>query len=206
MSMVPPSRFFFSLQGLVAVSLGITILSSCGSWQTSAQTVNSTNSNSLLAVGRDYDDEDIEGYHDLTFRCPATTVCPQVCVASAEECPQELKCEAPEVLCADGSCSAFCDNTELVSPCADNACAPVACRKIIATYDVCITNYTSYYERASDCSVTESTIMDDDESSLSMMTEGSSGPTFAWTDPAYLAVYAWILSVTVGIIAWCWYK
>ena len=141
-------------------------------------------------------------YEDTTFECPAMTTCPQVCVPTSEDCPTEMRCTEPgEVLCQDGSCATFCD-PDLVSPC-DSPCAPVACPKFVTTYDVCLSNYTRHYEYAAFCesSSTTTTTTDDDGEGLT-----TTGPTFTWTDPAYIATYLWVGSVTFCIVLWCWYK
>lgn len=130
-------------------------------------------------------------YADPTFDCPATTTCPQVCVQTADECPPEMQCGEFEMLCADGSCADFCDPT-LISPCGSQ-CAPVACPKVITTYDVCQTNYTLFYEFEATCeSIYEEIIHE--------------GASFGWTHPACIVVYVWIVGVTLGIVAWCWFK
>lgn len=54
-------------------------------------------------------------YADHSFQCPATTTCPIVCVATAEDCPQDGLCPGTHPdktfdanheyeLCADGTC------------------------------------------------------------------------------------------------------
>ena len=134
---------------------------------------------------------DFGDYADHSFNCPATTTCPQVCVEFPEDCPSEMKCGEYEELCADGSCAPFCD-PDLVSPCT-SSCASVACPKIVATYDICQRNYSLYYEFANTCeSMFEEVV--DNVASLS------------WTHPVCLAVYAWVIGVSLGIVGWCWYK
>ncbi|CAB9524521.1 Probable cation-transporting ATPase 13A4 [Seminavis robusta] len=133
-------------------------------------------------------------YVDPTFNCPATTTCPRVCVEFAEDCPAEMKCSEYEMLCADGTCATFCD-PNFVSPC-ESQCAPVACPKIVTTYDVCQTNYTSYYEFANTC-----------EDIFEEITDAyDKGDSLSWTHPACIAVYIWVCGVTLGIIHWCWYN
>ena len=72
------------------------------------------------------------GYVDPTFNCPATITCPLVCVSFYEECPPQMRCPEPLLPCADGSCDAFCNNTNLVSPC-EKECASVATTPVLPT-------------------------------------------------------------------------
>ena len=78
--------------------------------------------------------------YDHTFECPAFTTCAQVCVASVDECPIEMRCPSTGnttlQLCADGSCQEECNDDELESPCLYE-CAPVACNRVDDTYDQC---------------------------------------------------------------------
>ena len=155
-------------------------------------------------------------YADLSFECPAKTTCDQVCVARREDCPIEMQCNEPEMLCQDGTCAIFCEhdniayqdllvdeNTGVVigaNPCEQTSCAPVACAKTVTTLEECLTKYEPYYEYAKTCnSKNNSTALlteeDDDEAA-----------TFGWSHPAYYAVYIWLCAVSVGVILWCWYK
>ena len=151
-------------------------------------------------------------YADLSFECPAKTTCDQVCVAKKEDCPIEMQCNEPEMLCKDGSCAIFCehDNIEYedllvdedtgvavgANPCELNGCAPVACAKIVTTLDECLTKYASYYEYAKTCNSNSTDVIDEDAEEAS----------FGWSHPAYFAVYIWLGTVSAGIILWCWYK
>lgn len=67
---------------------------------------------------------------DGTFNCPAVVVCPVVCMAKGEACPDGLECPVFTNLCLDGSCAEDCSianalyNTkDFESPCPD--CRPV---------------------------------------------------------------------------------
>lgn len=67
---------------------------------------------------------------DGTFNCPATVVCPVVCMPEGEACPTGSECPLFTNLCLDGSCAEDCSianalhNTEdFESPCPD--CRPV---------------------------------------------------------------------------------
>lgn len=138
---------------------------------------------------------DFGDYVDPTFDCPAMTTCPVVCVASAEDCPQEMRCPENQQLCADGSCQDVCwTNDNLVSPC-EQDCAPVACPRVIAPFEVCMSTYSSYYER--ECP--PPTYLDDKDAY-----NDEYHPS--WMDPGFMLVYLWIITNTVGMIAWSWYK
>ena len=65
--------------------------------------------------------------------------------------------------------------------------------KIVTTLDVCQRNYSLYYEFANTCAQMFEEVVDETAS-------------LSWTHPACVAVYAWIIGVTFGIVAWCWYK
>lgn len=129
-------------------------------------------------------------YADHSFKCPATTTCPVVCVASYEECPEQLRCPETEQLCADGSCAVFC-SPNLVSPC-EQDCALVACPQIVASFDYCMSEFAPWYE--AECS---------DES-----TGGEESDEYdpSWFDPGFMLVYLWVITNTVGIVAFSWYK
>jgi len=150
----------------------------------------------LLPIGIQADFGD---YVDPSFECPAKTTCPQVCVASAEDCPSVMRCEKDtDMVCADGSCAPFCD-PDLVSPCS-KACAPVACPKIVATFEACVEAFTPYYEFAEICDA----ILEAEENGGTK--NKTSGPSFTWSDPAFIFVYCWFGGVSAGIVLWCWYK
>jgi hypothetical protein len=80
-------------------------------------------------------------YADLSFSCPVTTNCPQVCAVSRDDCPETLQCKNGNEtlqLCADGSCAMLCDPT-LTSPCQEiSGCAPFSCASVITYYDACL--------------------------------------------------------------------
>ena len=137
---------------------------------------------------------------DPTFNCPATTTCPQVCVANYEECPSSMRCPGSLIPCADGSCrELFCDSS-LVSPCTKD-CAPVACPKLITTYDVCLRDFSPWYEK--DCTSSGSETGGDEVRRLEDI-DGEDVPS--WTDPAFVWVYSWLIVTTFAIVAWNWFK
>ena len=84
---------------------------------------------------------------DPSFECPATTVCPLICVANADECP--TACANDAVLCDDGSCQAECSANNAYNPCPD--CLPYACAQVEDYYDVCLEDYAEYYQAHEDC-------------------------------------------------------
>lgn len=134
---------------------------------------------------------DFGDYVDPSFNCPATTTCPQVCVANVTDCPSEMLCDNGETLCADGSCAAVaCDDSSLESPC-EFECAPVACRKTVALYDACFDLYGSLYDAETVCGEEET---------------AATTNLFQFNEPGYTAVYTWVSCFTFLIIAWCAYK
>lgn len=98
---------------------------------------------------------DFGDYADLTFNCPALTTCKQVCVANASLCPFEMVCSEGEMLCADGTCAAFCSGNE-ISPC-ESTCTPFACPKVIDFHDQCQEKYGPAFDAAKTCAKAEAT-------------------------------------------------
>lgn len=142
---------------------------------------------------RFFSNADFGDYADHSFQCPALTTCPQVCAATYEDCPAQMRCGETEHLCLDGTCSTFCESG-LVSPCTED-CALVACPRIVASYEYCWENFAPWYKFECDTSDT---------------TEGPSNTetedTLSWTDPAFLFGYLWVAVSTVGVIGWSWFK
>ena len=133
---------------------------------------------------------EIGDYVDHSFKCPATITCPVVCASSYDACPEQLRCPSGQQLCVDGSCDVFCSDN-LVSPC-EQDCAPVACPRIVASFDACMEEFTEWYEF--ECPA------EDSEASNKSVYDPS------WTDVGFMLAYFWIIANTVGIIAWSWYK
>lgn len=136
------------------------------------------------------------GYVDPTFNCPATTTCPQLCVSEVEACPSEMLCATNMTLCQDGTCRNSFLECEGESPCT-SVCAPVACSRLVTTYDVC-TGYEPLYEFASECAATSST--------ANSTSNNGNEYDLSWNGPQYVAGYVWLATVTMGIILWCWFK
>jgi hypothetical protein len=100
-------------------------------------------------------------YADHSFTCPLTTTCPNVCVATAEDCPVDATCasasDSPEhefELCLDGTCA---DKTlgetcaaDLETPCGCSTLS-VACAKQIDIWETCLDNFQTYYDLHSQC-------------------------------------------------------
>jgi hypothetical protein len=128
-------------------------------------------------------------YADESFNCPALTTCKQVCVPNVTDCPFEMLCQENETLCADGSCSASCDES-LESPCAFG-CAPVACAKVDNFHATCLDLYGPLYDFEAACGEEEVT-----------------GATHLWsfTEPGFVFFYVWICGVTFVLLAWCAYN
>jgi hypothetical protein len=137
------------------------------------------------------------GYVDLSFQCDVRITCPQVCAASVEECPNELKClNRNETLCKDGSCALFCNNDALYSPCEElSPCATVTCASIDTDHAACSERFSPWYHYATECpGFTYHNDLQDATLELS------------WLSKQYVAVYCWMTSLTIAIISWCWYK
>ncbi|CAB9523325.1 Probable cation-transporting ATPase 13A4 [Seminavis robusta] len=149
-----------------------------------------------LVVSAQEDATDL--YVDLSFTCPVTTTCPQVCSPTYDDCPEELKCNnVNETLCADGSCAVFCDPS-LTSPCEEiSSCSPVTCASVNTYYDACFEDYGPWYEFAAMCPGFD---FDDDAAAA-----GDVGK-LSWTSPGYLAVYCWVSIITISILHWCWFN
>ncbi len=87
-------------------------------------------------------------YADSSFECPANITCAPVCVATAEDCPIDLKCESGFTLCADGSCATNC-NEDLTSPCGGNTCGmKVTCARTVLPQPDCSLFYGDWYANA----------------------------------------------------------
>jgi hypothetical protein len=138
----------------------------------------------------------------MSFTCPVTTTCPQVCASSRDDCPETLQCKNGNEtlqLCADGSCAMFCDPT-LTSPCKETStCAPFTCASVITYYEACFQDYGPWYDFATQCPGFQDDLDDD----VSLV---SPAVSLSWTSPLYIAVYCWVVIVTLGIVHWCWYK
>ena len=133
---------------------------------------------------------DFGDYADPSFNCPATTTCPQVCVANVSDCPIEMLCNGTETLCADGTCSENCD-PNAATPCAYN-CAPIACAKnVIDYFDRCEQVYKPYYDYEAQCGAAE---------------VAAATTLLTFKEPAFLFFYCWISIVSVLVVAWCFYN
>jgi hypothetical protein len=158
-------------------------------------------------------------YVDHSFNCPVSTLCPQVCAPTVEDCP--TRCPNNETLCADGSCvppaggditSNHCppvvDNNGDSSSACSSPCAPVACAEVIDTVVSCYEKFAPFYDIVENCPMAtaknesrklEEEDEDEEESS-------SAKQDLSWTSGINVFVYLWVLLGTVGIITWCWYK
>jgi hypothetical protein len=138
---------------------------------------------------------DFGDYADPSFDCPARTTCPVVCVATPDDCPDELACNTDEPeLCADGACapSGQCRNdvSQTNHPCASCPSLPVACAKVVQTYDSCLTDYAPYYEAARTCA--------DDAADGFNASDDERG-----FRPAARFALVWATLVTAATLAWC---
>ena len=133
-------------------------------------------------------------YVDPTFQCPATTTCRVVCVAAAEDCPQDSQCpdDGNEYeLCSDGTCANInaneaCD-AEAESPCGCEA-LPFACAKQIDLYPVCTEErFQSYYDAETEC----------------IEAQVEALPQVDFTGPWFVACYVGLSAVTVIMLIWC---
>jgi hypothetical protein len=133
---------------------------------------------------------DFGGYVDPTFNCPATTTCPQVCVATVDDCPLQMLCSGNLTLCADGSCQPGCDDADASSPC-EFECAPVACAMVVDLYSNCQELYAPFYDAEASCG---------EEETLETTT------LLQFNEPAYIVAYAWVGGISVLILLWCAFK
>ena len=130
-------------------------------------------------------------YVDPTFQCPVRTTCPQVCVASVNDCPSDLTCPDNEQLCVDGSCATLCNSTDLQKNPCEYDCAPIACARIVIdSYDSCIERFQSEYNTADECQ---------------RQVETASAPN-EFREGAVIFFYVWVSVVTVAIGVWCAYN
>ena len=133
---------------------------------------------------------------DPTFNCPALTTCAQVCVATVEDCPIEMRCPTDSAdnstltLCADGSCAAECNDDELETPCAYE-CAPVACNRVDDTYDQCQAKYGDLYNQETVCG----------EEEVAYETE-----LWNFNEAGFIFGYTWVSGLSFLIIVWCAFK
>ncbi|GKY97857.1 hypothetical protein MPSEU_000743700 [Mayamaea pseudoterrestris] len=142
----------------------------------------------LLTASRSVVNADFGDAVDPTFNCPAFTTCKQVCVAKAQDCPDEMLCPANQTLCKDGSCSSTCD-ASLESPCQYD-CAPVACHKVDSYYDSCLSTYGPWYNNETTCGETEEELLH----------------KYSMREPVFVILYVWISLLTLCIVAWCAYN
>jgi predicted P-type ATPase len=126
---------------------------------------------------------------DPTFNCPAFTTCPQVCVATIQDCPDKMLCSGNQTLCLDGSCADVCDPS-LETPCLYTSCAPVACHKVDSHYDTCLNLYGPWYTNETLCADSEQ----------------QSAHLWTMREPVFVFMYVWISFLTLSIMAWCAYN
>jgi hypothetical protein len=129
-------------------------------------------------------------YVDPTYECPATTTCPQVCVASIDDCPVDMQCADDQELCIDGSCASNSCASNLNNPC-EYGCAPTACaRVVIDFYDSCLGKFQPEYEAQEACQKLEEQAIEQNS-----LREGAVRFFYAWLG---------IMTLTIGI--WCAYN
>jgi magnesium-transporting ATPase (P-type) len=131
-------------------------------------------------------------YVDSTYNCPATTTCPQVCVAAKDACPDDMKCSSDDKLCIDGSCISASDvcASNLNNPC-EYACAPTACaRVVIDAYDFCLEKYKPEYEAHEVCRKTEEEAIVQN----------------SFRRGVVIFFYLWLVIMTLTIGIWCAYN
>jgi hypothetical protein len=136
------------------------------------------------------------GYVDQSFTCPATTICPQVCAPTIEECPTH--CQNNETLCSNGSCIPDGVNCPVIVdlPC-QSPCASITCPAVIATLPSCLEDFAVFYNRVASCPAPN-------DSGNTMVEQLKQD--LLWTSGVNVLVYCWALLGTVAIIGWSWYK
>jgi hypothetical protein len=128
-------------------------------------------------------------YVDDTYDCPATTTCPQVCVADVGDCPGNMRCTSTEQLCIDGSCATLCDSN-LSNPC-EFDCASKACARVyIDYYESCLDQFQTEYQAQEACQKQQE----------EAITQNS------FRDGAILFFYLWLTIMTLTIGIWCAYN
>jgi hypothetical protein len=132
-------------------------------------------------------------FWEVPESCPALTTCPTICAATLEDCPTTCQ-DSPHWsnatrLCATGTCENDCSHYDHVL---DNPCTcstlPIACPKVVDYYDQCLVAYKAFYDKTTECSVSES----------------QSTPHVSLTGPYFLACYLWISAVTLSAVGWCY--
>lgn len=143
----------------------------------------------LLSFSLHASSGDFGDYADLTFRCPALTTCPLVCLPDVNSCPPSMTCPNGTTLCVDGSCSE--DNctgsNEMLSPC-NTIFASAACAKIIDYYNTCLTEFQEtydYYFQYQEDYYEEITNL------------------ITFKEPIFIFFYTWIISISTTIVLWC---
>ncbi|KAL3816680.1 hypothetical protein ACHAXA_003870 [Cyclostephanos tholiformis] len=129
-------------------------------------------------------------YADPTFSCPATITCPDICVASPEDCPEDAICPINFELCLDGTCADLtageaCD-PEAESPCACDALS-VICAKQVDLEPKCTERFTSQYDAYMTCV----------EEQLETV------PQVDFTGPWFIACYVILPLLTLIMLIWC---
>jgi hypothetical protein len=126
-------------------------------------------------------------YTQVPGECPATTTCPVVCVASADECP--TACEEGLELCPTTGACAECGDDE-VAVCRCDA-LPIACPKVVDTYDNCLDRFQlDYYSAGAAC----------------LEAQKEDIPQLSLVGPYFVAVYAWFGLVTAMVGGWCYFN
>jgi hypothetical protein len=129
-------------------------------------------------------------YVDPTYDCPATTTCPQVCVASVDDCPVDMQCAGNQQLCIDGSCSNNTCASNLNNPC-EYICAPTACARVVIDFYVsCLENFQPQYQDQQVCQKLEEEAVEQNSIRHGVV----------------LFFYFWLGIMTLTIGTWCAYN
>ena len=132
---------------------------------------------------------DFGDYVDPTFSCPATTTCPTVCVASLLDCPTTCGGNRTQ-LCPNGECRSLSETcpSSAQNPCPK--CLPVACAKIISSFETCELDYEPYYQAESECR---------------LQLEEQITHVFHEREDIVKAIFGtWVALVTLATMAWTW--
>ncbi|KAL7580178.1 hypothetical protein ACA910_012929 [Epithemia clementina (nom. ined.)] len=126
-------------------------------------------------------------YAEYPGSCPFKTSCPAICVANETDCP--TSCSVGLQLCETGICLEDCDAvTEVVeNPCTCEA-LPLACAKVVDTWDGCFAEFQQFYDDNTEC-------LEAEEESIPLV-------NFK-TNPWCVACYVWITAVSVLVTTWC---
>jgi hypothetical protein len=132
---------------------------------------------------------------DLTFKCPAFTTCPIVCVTNSSLCPVNMTCSSGKTLCMDSTCAAneaSCgsDINSFAFACGAPY-PPIACAKTNDHLSSCLDTYEDAYEY---------------QNQYSLDYVAATTTMLSFKEPVFIFCYTWICFIIVIIVIWCAYN